>query len=276
MQIVKVINNNVISCIDDNGLEVVVMGKGLGFQTKPGDVPDENLIEKVFRMERQSDADKLMALLTALPPEHIQLCNVIVGYAKRVLSTPLNDTVYITLSDHIGFVVSRIQQGIQVQNGLLAEVRAFYPQEFAVGQYALRLLEEEVGLPIPEDEAASIALHLVNAEYDTSLSQMVHITQVMQDILSIIQKDRTLNISDKSSHFDELTVHLKFLVLRVFSNEDGERPEPEFVNVVRMIYPNEFQCANRVAAWLEQFSRRPISQETRAYLAVNIRCACRK
>lgn len=275
MQIIRVINNNVVSCNDDNGQEVVFMGKGVGFQAKPGDVLDEALVERVFRMETQSDTDKLKDLLTSLPPEHIRLCNVVITYAKQVLSVPLNETVYITLADHIGFVFSRIQQGIQVHNGLLSEVRAFYPQEFAVGQYALELLEKELNLPIPEDEAASIALHLVNAEYDASLSQMVRITQVMQDILSIIQKDTALNISKDSPNYDELIIHLKFLVLYVFRNEPNEPLEPGFVHAIRAVYPNEFSCANKVATWLEKFSGYPLSQERRAYLAVNIRRVCR-
>ena len=31
MQIIKVINNNVISSEDDKGKEIIVMGKGIGF-----------------------------------------------------------------------------------------------------------------------------------------------------------------------------------------------------------------------------------------------------
>ncbi len=36
LKICKVINNNVVSCIDEHGQEAVVMGRGLGFQAKPG------------------------------------------------------------------------------------------------------------------------------------------------------------------------------------------------------------------------------------------------
>lgn len=36
MQIEKVYNNNVIQAIDQQGRELIVMGKGLGFQKKAG------------------------------------------------------------------------------------------------------------------------------------------------------------------------------------------------------------------------------------------------
>ena len=36
MRIEKVINNNIISARDDKGVELVVMGRGIGFDKKPG------------------------------------------------------------------------------------------------------------------------------------------------------------------------------------------------------------------------------------------------
>lgn len=54
MKIEKVINNNVVSALED-GREVVVMGKGIGFQLRAGmDIPNE-LIEKVFRLDQSGD-----------------------------------------------------------------------------------------------------------------------------------------------------------------------------------------------------------------------------
>lgn len=275
MRILKVINNNVVSCTDDGGHEVVVMGKGLGFQAKQGALLDEGLAEKVFRMGTQNDTDKLKDLFTSLPPEYIRMCDDIIGYAKRVLTAHLNQNLYITLTDHVSFVISRVQQGMFVPNGLLSEVRAFYPREFAVGRYALELIERELHLCLPEDEAASIALHLVNAEYDTSIGQMLQITQVMQELLAIIRQEEGIGDLQDSLYYDELAVHLKFLVMRVFNVEPDGPPDPDFVGAIRAVYPEEFRCADKVAERLEKVSQKPVSQEKRAYLAVNIRRMCR-
>ena len=46
MQIIKVINNNVISSEDDKGKEIVVMGKGIGFGKKAGEEIEETKIER--------------------------------------------------------------------------------------------------------------------------------------------------------------------------------------------------------------------------------------
>ena len=50
MQIEKILNNNVVQALDNN-VEYIVMGKGLGFQKKVGDLVDKEKIEKTFILE---------------------------------------------------------------------------------------------------------------------------------------------------------------------------------------------------------------------------------
>ena len=51
MIIGKIINNNVVSSWDEEGKEIIVMGRGLGFQKKAGQDVAEDGIEKIFRLE---------------------------------------------------------------------------------------------------------------------------------------------------------------------------------------------------------------------------------
>lgn len=48
MRIEKVINNNVISALDDQGREIVAMGRGIGFQKKSGQEIKAAQVEKIF------------------------------------------------------------------------------------------------------------------------------------------------------------------------------------------------------------------------------------
>lgn len=48
MNIERIINNNVVSARDLEGREVVIMGKGIGFKRKPGNIVPEDLIERYF------------------------------------------------------------------------------------------------------------------------------------------------------------------------------------------------------------------------------------
>lgn len=71
MVIDKIINNNIVSAFDETGLEVVIMGRGIGFQRKRGqEVPVEK-VEKIFRIKSQSIAGQLKELLAKMPLEQV-------------------------------------------------------------------------------------------------------------------------------------------------------------------------------------------------------------
>ena len=56
MRIEKVINNNIIQARDNNGVELVVMGRGIGFGKGPGSEIDSAAIEKTFRLDNMDDS----------------------------------------------------------------------------------------------------------------------------------------------------------------------------------------------------------------------------
>ena len=69
MVIEKVININIVSAYDEDGREVVIMGRGIGFGVKPGARIRESKIEKIFRIESRSVAEQLKELLAHMPLE---------------------------------------------------------------------------------------------------------------------------------------------------------------------------------------------------------------
>lgn len=48
MKIDKVMNNNVVSSIDEDGQEIIVVGTGIGFQGKEGKVVDRRRFRRFF------------------------------------------------------------------------------------------------------------------------------------------------------------------------------------------------------------------------------------
>ena len=187
MVIQKVINNNVISAYDENQQEVVIMGKGIGFKAHMGDAIDESRIEKVFRIENEKLSRQFQEILENIPLEHMQLTSDIITYAKKNLNVQLNQSIYITLTDHINFAIQRQAQGIQLKNALLWEIKKFYHQEYLMGKYAIDLLNEKLGTKFSEDEAGFIALHFVNAEYDTTINDTFAMTNMIQGILELVK-----------------------------------------------------------------------------------------
>lgn len=56
----RIINNNVISASNQQGLEVILTGKGIGFQKKVGEFVDDKKIERVFVPERRIDPEYIL------------------------------------------------------------------------------------------------------------------------------------------------------------------------------------------------------------------------
>ena len=69
MIIGKIINNNVISSWDQDGSEIIIMGRGLGFQKKTGQEVAEDGIEKIFRLESKDVRERFKDLLASMPLE---------------------------------------------------------------------------------------------------------------------------------------------------------------------------------------------------------------
>ena len=161
MLVEKVINNNVVTAIDEANQEVVLMGKGIGFQAKPGKEIAREKIEKKFVLSNKAEIGKFEELVSAIPIEHLDVCIEIINYATNVLGKRISSSIYISLTDHINFALERYKTGIVFDNPLAQEVKSFYRNEYLVGEYAVTMIEQKLGIRLPGDEAASIAMHFL-------------------------------------------------------------------------------------------------------------------
>ena len=274
MVIQKVINNNVISAYDENQQEVVIMGKGIGFKAHMGDTIDESRIEKVFRIENEKLSRQFQEILENIPLEHMQLTSDIISYARKNLNVQLNQSIYITLTDHINFAIQRQAQGIQLKNALLWEIKKFYHQEYLMGKYAIDLLNEKLGTKFSEDEAGFIALHFVNAEYNTTINDTFAMTNMIQGILELVKQEMGIEFDEESLHYERFVTHLKFLAQRLYRHELLKDEEIEFAKLMEGKYPREYECSKHIAEYIEKEYGGQISGEEIMFLAIHIKRVC--
>ena len=271
MRIEKIINNNIISARDENDIELVVMGKGIGFGQKAGGEIDDSKIEKIFKLENMDDKEKFKELLAAFPLENIRLSNQIISYAKDALGMKLNQNVYLTLTDHIGFALERHKAGMIFSNALYEEIKLFYPNEYTIGKHALYLIENQTGLRLCEDEAASIALHIVNAELNSKISVTFTMTKMMHEMLKIIE-DKNGGLKKSAYPRDRLITNLKHLANRLISETPLEgREDRKLYDFVKSNYPEEYQLITRVGQYIEETYHCLMTEEEKIYLALNVK-----
>lgn len=267
----KVINNNIISAYEKSGAEVIVMGRGIGFKKKQGEVVPADQISKIFRIKSRTLTEQFKELLANMPLERVRISDEIISHAKDHLKLKLNQSIYVTLTDHINFAIERVSQGIEPQNALLWEIKRFYPQEFQLGIYALELIHDRLGILLPEDEAGFIALHFVNAEYGTDIRDAVKFPDQMQAIVDIVEHDLGILLDESSLHYERFVTHIKFLIQRIYRKELLSSEDRELSLMMQRKYPREYQCSVKVAEYIMQATGCRLSEEEIMYLSVHIR-----
>lgn len=271
MKIDKVINNNLIRAFDENNKEVLVMGCGLGFQKKIGQLVDKSKIEKIYFLDNKNDSNRLMTLLSEIPLEIIQASNEIISYAKYSLGRKLNDNIYISLTDHISFAIERAKQGIKFKNALLWEIKRFYNHEFLIGREAIQIIKKRLDVDLPEDEAASIALHIVNAQLNsTNINETLDITKMIQNTINIVRYHYNLDLDEYSLHYERFITHLKFFSQRIFSGKAIREEDSNLCEMMKKRYKEAYECVYKIEKYINKEFNHNLTEEERMYLAVHI------
>ena len=272
MKIIKTVNNNIVTSVDEHGREIVVMGRGLGFGKKAGMELEKEKIEKIFSLSSEGENRKLVDIIRDIPIEHIREADKIITFAKSMLGEKLKDTIYLSLIDHINCAIERQKNNLMFSNPLLWEIKQYYPSEFQVGVQSLALLKNSLGIELPVDEAGFIALHFITSEYDTKMNVTFDIPKLIDEIVRIIEEDFPVEIDKESIHYERFITHLKFFVARVLQAkqipDDGDFL---FRSMIREQYKQSYECALRIKAHIEEAYQIEISEEEVVYLTVHIK-----
>lgn len=271
MKIEKIINNNIISSYDEKNREIIVMGRGLGFGRKQGETIDDTKIEKIFRMDNEVESERLQSVLADMPIEHIQITDEIITYAKTIITKKLNKNIYITLTDHINFAIERFKQGVNFNNALIWEIKKFYGSEYEVGKMALNIIKERLGYELPSDEAASIAMHFVNAEFGTEMPNTIDITKLIQNVLKIIKYNYQMELDEESLNYERFITHLKFFAQRVITNRANAGHDEDFHHMIKNQYNSDYKCAEKIRKYIETEFNIQVPEEELIYLTVHLK-----
>ena len=273
MRIKKVINNNILCVVDDRGGEMIVTGRGLGFKRKIGERVDPALFEKTYHMEGKAEQRKLRELVAQIPIEHLRLTQDLIEYIKSQISTPLNESLLITLADHISFAIKRREEGIEFTNPLQGAIMSYYPTEYHLGQHCLRVIREETRVDLNPSEAAFITLHIVNAELNTSMSVMYDITKLIEGALEVVEYFYRKSFDRESLDFNRFVVHLRYFAQRLF--QDAPRQEEgydaDFQEMIIRSCKQHYKCAQCIGEYIEKAYQKEVSPEELIYLTIHLK-----
>ncbi|MDO9396002.1 MAG: CAT RNA binding domain-containing protein, partial [Herbiconiux sp.] len=209
----KVLNSSVVLAVDENGTELVVLGKGIGFGRKPGEPVAPDDANQVFVSLPEGDQRNLVELLGRIPGEFVELTRAIVAYAQAE-GLELDPHIYLTLTDHLHFAVERQRKGLVTVNRLAWEVRTIYPRQYAIGARAVGLMQDRLGLALPDEEAANIAFHLVNADVGNSGVDSQRVVQLVSQVATVVTHSTGVQLQHDDLHGARFVAHLQYFARR--------------------------------------------------------------
>ncbi|MFV0450752.1 MAG: PRD domain-containing protein [Propioniciclava sp.] len=269
MRIVRAYNNNVVLAVDDEGDQFVVLGRGIGWKSHPGDRIDPDRVERTFVPE--ADSTRVAHLVAQIPAEHIALADAVVAFARTELGDHISARMLIPLADHISFVLRRLDEGMLLEYPLEWEVTHLYAEEARVGRQALALIEERTGTTLPRGEVSLLALHFVNARFaPAEATRTVRFTRIMAQVVEIIEHAYGFTVPENSLSLTRFLTHLRYLVTRIEKGDAVGQAPRGLLASVRRENPREYACAQRIRLLLELRLDTPIVDDEALYLALHV------
>ena len=268
LKVRKTLNNSTVLVMDENQVEHIVFGKGIAFGKNKGDVIEEKDVVKKFTCH-DAEGEKLIQLIQEIPKPCMEIAQEIIEYAESRLHDKLNNSIYFTLPDHIAFVLKRKREGLMPVNPLKWEIQRYYQLEYEIGLKSVELIEEEFEIKLNADEAAAIAMHLVNAEMNFHLHESMMMVELMNGIMQIIRYQTQSDFNENDLNYQRLVTHLKFFVQRIAAKTQYTADNSLYSIVVKS-YPKAFELVAKIRDYVEIKTSYAVSNDELTYLTIHL------
>jgi beta-glucoside operon transcriptional antiterminator len=271
VEVLRVFNNNVVLARAADRGEVILTGRGLGFQAKPGQQVDEAKVVRVFVPEDGRNADNFGALVAAIPPEHLMLADRALEIARAGMTGPLNSTTVVALADHLSFAIKRLRQGLNIEYPLRAEVAHLYPDELRMGQQIVDFVNTSLEEQLPRDESVAVALHLVNAGFASGdLSYTYQMTGVFAQLFEVLEQAYGRTFDRETVNAARFITHLRYFFVRAHTGRQLAEGATGLGSAIREAYPEAFGTALKLQAVLELRLGQPLTEDEVTYLTLHV------
>lgn len=270
MKIKRIYNNNVVVIFNKNEDEAIAIGRGIAFQKKPGDILDESKVEKIFYLKDKNIMSKLEYIIKDIPSVYLTISEEIVEMIKKESDIQLNESIYITLTDHISVSLEREKNNIICENPLLMDIKQFYKKEFMFACKSAEIIKKHLDTQISEEEMGFITLHIVNASMNQRADSTLNSIKIVRDIIDIVENCFNISLDKETIRCDRFIRHLQFLVRRLFE-EDEKQSEDDFLfTMSHEAYPDALECVSRIDTYINETFHKSITNAEKGYLIYHV------
>lgn len=265
----KVLNNNVVIADHSDYGEVVLIGKGIGFNRKQHEVLEAASVEKLFVLKNGKIQTNYIKLLPYLEDDLQRVIISAIELIKSRTDASLNEHIHVALTDHLMTTVTRVSQGLEIRNPFLIETKTMYPREYDIAKEVMELFREECNIHLPEGEAGFIALHIHSAITNKELSEINQHSQLMTKLVQLVEDQLKMVIDKQSIDYMRLVRHLRFVIERVKVGEKVEEPE-KITALLKEEYPLCYNLSWKLIKVIQQALKKPVFDAEAVYITMHL------
>ncbi|WP_461179056.1 glucose PTS transporter transcription antiterminator GlcT [Virgibacillus ainsalahensis] len=270
LMVEKVLNNNVLIAVaEPDQEEVIVIGKGIGFNKKKHDAIREDMIEKLFVLRNEKEKEHYKQLL---PQIDEAMLNTIIASIEMIRSRSnvmLNEQVHVALTDHILFAIHRLKKGMEIKNPFLTETKALYPFEYEIAAEVVDYINQSLAINLPDGEIGFVALHVHSAITDKTISDVNKYSQLVIQLVELIESQLKITIDHNGIDYIRLVRHIRYTIERVLQDEKLEEPL-KIASLLKTEYPTCYNLSWKLMKIMQQTLKKPVYDAEAVYLTMHL------
>lgn len=265
--VIKALNNNMV-LVKDNGIEKIILAKGIGFNKKPGDIISENIdIDKIFSIEDEKNQMNLKEVYNRVDGEFVAVCEEAIAEICEELDEELNESIHIGLIDHLALAIKRLKNKEEISNPFIVEIETLYNVEFEMAKKIIKKIQRKYKIKFPPGEIGFITLHIHSARKGNKLSNTIKYSYLANRIVSCIESAFDSKINKKSLDYARFLTHIRFAIERILNNTPIKN---ELLTAIKKQYKVSYKLAGKVSEIIEDELSVDVPKEEIAYIAIHI------
>lgn len=235
----KILTHNIILGSNEDK-EFILIGKGIGFQRKPGGKISSDSVGSYYIIQNSDKLSEYEKIVLGTPDTVLLATEKAIKFAETKLDTVFDENIHISLLDHVNFALFRLENKLQVGSFLTDEYYLMYSDLYDIAYKMVEMINTDLNIELPHSEVGSIILHMHAALQKEKVSNTALYAQIIDFSLKFIQERLPKDITSNSVAKARLITHLKFAFKRIESGEVRQNP---LVDVIKEKYPEVYQIS---------------------------------
>lgn len=249
-KILRVLSHNVVQALEvKKDEECILLGKGIGFGKKVGQLIDPDVVERKYFIRDSENLHKYQKLLETTDERLYFIVEEYIEKVGKAFGSGFDENLHIGLLDHLNFSIYRYKNNVTLNNIFIDEMSMMYEKEYAFAKVMLKDLNKKLDVELPEAEAVFIALHIHSSIKGEKASQTALYLKIIGDCLQFLERELRISLDPLSIEKTRLITHLKFALKRASEHQTIQNV---MTKSLKKVFPKTFQVASEMAKMIEE------------------------